>query len=262
MVMNRRQENALSEAFAICVFPNGRLSKTNYKKDAKVRDVSASTQKNVTGMIRRPARLGDEVYNAIYASLMSLKIPPGGRISIDSLAREMGVSQTPVREALSRLEAQGLVMKTHLVGYSAANQLDRKRLDQLYELRLLLEPHAAAMAARNMADPAIENLEHLAREMASINADDPRAAYSTFAQLDSDFHDMIAQGSGNELIQEALARLHIHVHLFRLFYHSHAASTAVAEHDEIIRAIRNRDSERARSAMTIHIEKSKARFMD
>jgi DNA-binding GntR family transcriptional regulator len=213
------------------------------------------------GVIARPTRLGDEVYDAIYANLMSLKIPPGGRMSIDSLSRELGVSQTPVREALSRLEAQGLVMKTHLIGYTAANQLDHKRLSQLYELRLLLEPHAAAMAATNMADAAIENLASLAKEMDSINADDPRAAYSTFAQLDSDFHDMIANGSGNELIQDALARLHVHVHLFRLFFHSHAASTAVAEHSEIIDALRRRDAQGAHAAMTTHIKNSQERFM-
>lgn len=211
--------------------------------------------------IARPVRLGDEVYDAIYANLMSLKIPPGGRMAIDSLSRELGVSQTPVREALSRLEAQGLVVKTHLIGYTAANQLDQNRLNQLYELRLLLEPHAAAVAAKKMDSAAIDNLARLAEDMDNINADDAQAAYSTFAQLDSEFHDLIAQGSGNELIQDTLARLHIHVHLFRLFYHSHAASTAVAEHSEIIDALRKKDADRARGSMKAHIEASKARFM-
>ncbi|MDB5623176.1 MAG: GntR family transcriptional regulator [Devosia sp.] len=103
------------------------------------------------GLIKRPTRLGEEVYNAIYGQLMSRQIAPGGRISVDRLVRELGVSQTPIREALSRLEAQGLEVKTHLVGYSAAEQLDRRRLEQLYELRLLLEPFAAARAARNMS---------------------------------------------------------------------------------------------------------------
>ena len=82
------------------------------------------------------AKLGDEVYNAIYSQLMSHAIAPGGRISVDYLVRELGVSQTPIREALSRLEAQGLVVKTHLIGYSAASQMDKSRLEQLYELLL------------------------------------------------------------------------------------------------------------------------------
>ena len=67
-------------------------------------------QQDRPGLVKRPARLGDEVYNAIYAQLLSHKIAPGSRISIDNLVREMGVSQTPIREALSRLVAQGLVV--------------------------------------------------------------------------------------------------------------------------------------------------------
>jgi len=211
--------------------------------------------------IKRPPRLGEEVYNAIYAQLMSLKIPPGGRISVDNLVRELGVSQTPIREALSRLEAQGLVLKTHLVGYSAASQMDRRRFEQLYELRMLLEPYAAAQAAQHMSDAAIANLKRLAGEMEPTGKEDPRSAYSRFAQRDSEFHDLIAQGAGNELVQDSLARLHIHVHLFRLFYHSLATSEASIEHGEIINAIDARNAVAAEKAMRVHIEKSKARFI-
>src|ERR1700752_1507782 len=164
-----------------------------------------------SSFVRRPPRLGDEVYNAIYAQLMSLKIPPGGRLSVDSLVRELGVSQTPIREALSRLEAQGLVVKTHLIGYSAASQMDKTRLQQLYELRLLLEPFAAARAAVNMDEKAISALEAIDREMKTSRDEDARLAYGQFAQNDSAFHDQIALGSGNALIHETLARLHTHV---------------------------------------------------
>lgn len=221
------------------------------------------TTKTETGnwMVRRPHRLGDEVYNAIYAQLMSLKIPPGGRISVDSLVRELGVSQTPIREALSRLEALGLVVKTHLIGYSAASQMDRDQLQQLYELRTLVEPFAAARAAVNMSTDAIEALEQIDREMRVKQDDDPRVAYGRFAQSDSAFHEAIAIGSGNRLIYETLARLHTHVHLFRLFFHARATSDANDEHARIISAIKERDATEAESAMRDHIERSRKRFM-
>jgi DNA-binding GntR family transcriptional regulator len=212
-------------------------------------------------LLRRPARLGDEVYNAIYAQLMSHKIAPGGRISVDNMVRELGVSQTPIREALSRLEAQGLVVKTHLIGYSAASQMDRSRLDQLYELRMLLEPFAAARAAEKISDEAIESLRRLALEMQTDESDDPRVAYGQFARLDSEFHDLIALGSGNELVQETLSNLHTHVHLFRLFYHSRATADAIDEHARIIDALINHDPKAAEEAMRHHIERSKARFV-
>ena len=82
---------------------------------------------------------------------MALEIAPGARILIDALARELDVSQTPVREALSRLEREGLVRKAHLIGYSAAPQLSRKRFDDLFGFRLLLEPEGARLAARGRA---------------------------------------------------------------------------------------------------------------
>lgn len=212
--------------------------------------------------IRRPSRLGDEVYDAIYSQLMTLEIPPGGRISVDALVRELGVSQTPIREALSRLEAQGLVSKTHLIGYAATNQIDRDKLGQLYDLRLLLEPFAAAQAALRMDDTARAELDLLAQQMRNSSPDGSRTAYSEFAQKDAAFHDKIAQGSGNELVRDALARLYVHVHLFRLYYHTRTTSTAVHEHDLIIEAIKSRDAAAAEAAMREHVLKSRDRFLN
>src|SRR5262245_65960577 len=85
--------------------------------------------------IKRSQGFVDEVYELIRADIMSLRIPPDTRISIDSLARQLGVSQTPIREALSRLEATGLVTTQHFVGYCSAPQLIRRQLDELSELR-------------------------------------------------------------------------------------------------------------------------------
>ncbi|WEK03404.1 MAG: GntR family transcriptional regulator [Candidatus Devosia phytovorans] len=209
--------------------------------------------------LKRPTRLGDEVYNAIYAQLMTRQIAPGGRISVDRLVRTLGVSQTPIREALSRLEAQGLVVKAHLIGYSAANQMDSARLDQLYELRLLLEPFAAGRAASLLTDDGRANLIRLAAEMQA--GDTGPEAYGRFARLDSEFHDVIAHASGNELVQETLASLHTHVHLFRLFYHARVTSDAIAEHENIIAALVARDAPAAEDAMRAHIQRSRDRFM-
>lgn len=218
-------------------------------------------QPEKSGLVRRPARLGDEVYNAIYAQLMSHKIAPGSRISIDNLVREMGVSQTPIREALSRLEAQGLVAKTHLIGYSAATQMDVGRLRQLYDLRLLLEPYAAEHAALNITDEGIAQLKAIDESMRSVPNPGLRASYGEFAQIDGHFHDLIAAYSGNELIQDTLSRLHTHVHLFRLFYHATATTDANTEHEDIIAAISRRDGKAASAAMYFHIEQSRGRFL-
>lgn len=210
--------------------------------------------------IRRPSRLGDEVYEAIYAQLMSLDIPPGAKLSIGRLARDLGVSQTPVREALSRLEAKGLVVSTHLVGYSAASQIDSESLGQLYEMRLLLEPYAAREAAHRMSDELLAQLRDLDAQMQAARTD-ARGSYSQFASLDGQFHDLVAQGGGNDLVRDAMARLHAHAHLFRLFYLASATSEANEEHARIVDAIVRRNPEAAETAMHDHICKSRERFM-
>src|SRR5690349_8077250 len=112
--------------------------------------------------IARPPGLAEEVYRRIRADIMSLKLPPDTRVSVDSLARELGVSQTPIREALSMLEAHGLVTKQRFVGYCTAPTLNRKQFEELFEIRLLVEPYAARRAAEKMTDKALIELSGLA----------------------------------------------------------------------------------------------------
>src|SRR5690348_10241166 len=109
-------------------------------------------------VIQRSKGLADDVYGAIFNKLMGLEIAPGARISVDGLVRQLGVSHTPIREALGRLEGEGLVVKTHLFGYSAAPQITRRRFDELYELRLLLEPDAARRAAHRIDEERMRKL--------------------------------------------------------------------------------------------------------
>ena len=119
--------------------------------------------------IQRPKGLADDVYGAIFNKLMSLEIAPGSRITVDGLVRELEVSHTPIREALGRLEGEGLVVKTHLVGYSATPQITRRHFDELYQLRLLLEPDAARQAARRIDEGNMRKLTDTAEQMRKLD---------------------------------------------------------------------------------------------
>ena len=90
----------------------------------------------------------ESVFQSLMALLMDHRLEPGTKLSIDGLARELDVSQTPVREALARCESEGLVVRRPNAGYLVAPLLDRAGLDDLYDIRLLLEPAAADRAAR------------------------------------------------------------------------------------------------------------------
>ena len=214
----------------------------------------------VAGLLRRPARLGDAVYAAIFERIMASEVAPGERISVDALARQLGVSQTPIRDALARLEGEGLVRKTPLVGYSATPCLAPDELADLFEMRLQLEPLAARKSALAMSDAVIADLDALCAEMAELAGREGAAAYAQFAQLDMAFHDQIAVSAGNGLIAEALGRLHSHVHLFRLSAAASVPSAANAEHQGLVAAIRARDADGAEAAMRMHLEQSRLRF--
>lgn len=212
--------------------------------------------------IRRPLSLASEVYETIFSQLMALKIAPGARITVDNLSRELGVSHTPIREALGRMEGEGLVVKTHLMGYSAAPQITAKQFGDLYELRLLLEPDAARRAVNNLSAETLKDLTRAASVMGGGGKkDEERARYSQFAREDAVFHDMILQVAGNELVRSTLSHQHVHFHIFRLLFHSRVTEEALSEHEAIITAFENRDPDGAEKAMRNHIERSRDRLL-
>ncbi|WP_421914292.1 GntR family transcriptional regulator [Mesorhizobium sp.] len=213
------------------------------------------------GRIQRSNSLVEDVYEAIFAQLMALKIAPGSRITVDTLVKELDVSHTPIREALGRLEGEGLVLKTHLIGYRAAPQITRRRFDELYEMRLLLEPHAAAKAAAAMDEVKLNTLLEAAGVMSRREGKDDRLRYSNFARQDAIFHDKIMEFSQNELIRQTLSHQHSHFHIFRLMYHARVTEEALDEHEAILAAFGSADPEAARKAMRIHIEHSRDRLL-
>lgn len=225
-------------------------------------DLAARQGQSVaTGRIQRSNSLVEDVYEAIFAQLMSLRIAPGSRITVDSLVKEFDVSHTPIREALGRLEGEGLVLKTHLIGYRAAPQITRRRFDELYELRLLLEPYAASKAAASLDEAKLVVLREAAGVMARREAKDERLRYSDFARQDAIFHDKIMELADNELIRETLTYQHTHFHIFRLMYHSRVTEEALDEHEAILAAFAKADPSAAESAMRIHIENSRDRLL-
>lgn len=225
------------------------------------RAIPAAVNAGSRGRIKRASGLVEDVYSRIREDIMSLQIPPNSRISVDSMVRELGVSQTPIREALSMLEAHGLVTKQRFIGYCTAPTLNRKQFEDLFEIRLLIEPYAARRAAERMSDKALIDLCGLALEMNPDQATRSRALYDQFADQDAQFHEQIARGSGNDLIADSLSRLHIHLHIFRLRFHREVTNEAFAEHTQVTKALQQRNPAQAEAAMRAHIEKSYQRLV-
>ncbi|MFC5262444.1 GntR family transcriptional regulator [Kribbella qitaiheensis] len=203
----------------------------------------------------RRQMLADDVYEAIKTMLMDHVVRPGARISIDGLAREFQVSSTPVREALARLESEGLADKEPLKGYRATPLLSREEFDDLYRFRLLLEPWAARRAAELIDD---EGRERLSAELST--AVEPTsvdyAGYKSLTAHDNRFHSLIAGLSGSEQVRLAFQRTHCHLHIFRLHFDRDIGPEVLVEHRQIVEAITSGTPTTAEAAMTQHIENS------
>jgi DNA-binding GntR family transcriptional regulator len=201
----------------------------------------------------RRSVLADDVYEAVKALVMDHAIAPGARVSIDGLARDLQVSPTPVREALARLESDGLVTKEPLRGYRTTALLTREEFEDLYQLRLLLEPWAAAQAARRAA-PA--DVERLRAEVDSLHFDASAESYEDYRALaahDARFHVLVAELSGSRQVRQAFERTHCHLHLFRLHFTRGVGSRALDEHRAVTDAIAAGDAAAAEEAMRAHL---------
>ncbi|HVK24545.1 MAG TPA: GntR family transcriptional regulator [Actinokineospora sp.] len=204
--------------------------------------------------------LTDTVYDVIHHRLVDHDIEPGSKLNINGLAVELDVSPTPVREALARLEADGLVIKRSLAGYTAAPLLTGSNFDDLFEMRLLLEPAAASRAAtRATADDLTVLDEHLAAMRGASDTGEP--TMRVFLQHDALFHARVAAASGNLLMVDTLRRMHAHAHLYRLFFREGIAEATCHEHQRIIDALRDSDPDTAAAAMRSHLRRAKDRLI-
>ena len=206
--------------------------------------------------------LTDEIYDLIKSQLMDHIILPGSRISIDGLARELGVSHTPIREAMARLEADELVIRKPLTGYSATSVLTWQAFTDLYDFRVLLEPHAIVNATNSLS-VAGETL--LKDELATCMSSPTGKSYSSYRAIsehDARFHQLILHLSGNSIMEAAFRKTHCHLHLFRLSsISSDGRNLALKEHAEIVKAMISRDANLAKAVMSDHLEKSRARML-
>ncbi len=213
----------------------------------------------------RPLRrltLTEDVYEAVKSLIMDHRIAPGERVTIDALARQLEVSPTPVREALARLESDGLVRKRAMAGYSTTPLLTRVEFEELFEMRLLLECPAAGRAAERGLDA--EELAGLAAdaELPDRLAGDGYAGYRAFTAQDALFHERIAMASGNSLLHAAIVRLHAHLHLHRLHFPAAHLGTSGAERRVIVATIAAGDADGAAQAMRAHLEAARDRHRD
>jgi DNA-binding GntR family transcriptional regulator len=174
----------------------------------------------------------DAAYETLRARILHHEIRPGEHVKIDQVARDLHISQTPVREALVRLEADGLLAKERFRGYTATPLLSHEGFAQLFSFRRLLEPWSAETAAqKNSADLHVlsREMEDVERHVRLSDAAAPDRLYGLLAEHDVRFHALVAEMSGNRHAIESYDAMHCHMHLYRLYLSARAVVSAEGE---------------------------------
>jgi len=199
--------------------------------------------------------IADSVYDALLAQLFDNSLQADAALNIDQISREFDVSQTPVREALARLEATGLVIRTALKGYRVAPKLTPQEVDDLMDARSVVETALTERAARRVDPDFLTALSTSIEKLSSAPTGPGFAEYHAYWEADERFHDLIAHQAGNSFLYRAFHALGGQAQRFRLFGNLGVsdAGSAVTEHTVVLDALTRGDVEAAAAAMTAHI---------
>ena len=211
----------------------------------------ADTKFNINTNEYLPLR--DVVFNTLRDAILTGKLVPGERLMENQLADKLGVSRTPVREALRMLELENLV---ELVPRKGAQVLDmsEKDITNILEVRSALEGLATSVACKKMSKEDLQQLKNLEVDFEKAVADND---VERFVDIDEDFHDLIFSATENDKLINIFRNLRIQLYRYRMAQAKNndtSMSTIVAHHRSIIRAIENHDAEEGASIAQGHIK--------
>ncbi len=202
----------------------------------------------------RPLR--EIVYEELKMQILTGAIVPGTRMMEVELAQEMGVSRTPIREAIRKLEKEGLVTIEPRRG-AYASQISTSDMVEILEVRQNMEGLAAFFAASRMQP---EKMEELKESSANYNEAVASGDIESMIKYDTKFHRIIVESCNNKILLQMIEQLQELVLRFRYIYYDNfkRAEKMPEEHAMIMDAIANKDAEAARQAADVHIDRLKA----
>lgn len=214
--------------------------------------------------------LRDTAYRHIQNKLLAGTLSAGSRIAEQSMAEELGVSRTPVREAIKQLEQEGFL--TSIPRYGTTVRMPRtEEIVELYELRLALETYCAAKAARTATPVVLDQLSMLVANIKKVgeelNEKDLKVCtkdmYEKYLALDMAFHLVIVSNAKNTKIDNIMQDFRVFTGIFCSRRNDECGvesiEVAYKAHDRILNAIQQQDSNAAREATAEHIELSRDR---
>jgi DNA-binding GntR family transcriptional regulator len=206
--------------------------------------------------------LADKAYQKLLRRILSGKIAEGERIVIDRMAKEFAISLIPVREALARLNAQGMVEYVANKGYQVISAPSKKDYDQLFAARLSMEYGAMHIGFANVDDKFVNKLEDINNKLKAIDDEDPSDVFDQFVKLNDAFHVAIVSLGSSQPLNDAYEKLGCGPQIGRRMYYKGVPdlSNNIAEHDAIINALKERDQSATLAALDNHNHSGLTRF--
>ena len=196
--------------------------------------------------------LRELVLDAIRTAIMNGVLQPRERLMEIQLAEELGVSRTPIRKALRKLELEGFIVMVPRKGAYVAD-LSFKDIADVFEIRAALEGLAAGLAAERITEEELETMERLiVGKQEAINSGD----IDKLVEVDTKFHELLYQSSRNDRLATIISNLREQIQRFRLTSLSFPGRNkeSLREHKQLLEAIQARDSQLARQLAQEHIE--------
>lgn len=204
--------------------------------------------------------LRDLVFHTLRRAIMQGNLKPGERLMEIKLANRMGVSRTPIREAIRMLELEGLVVMIPRKGAQVA-KITEKDLRDVLEVRMGLEMMAVNFAATRITDEQVAALFQASRQFERAVKDDN---LTEIAEADVHFHDVVYEATGNARLVQILNNLREQMYRYRIEYlkGSEIRQSLVKEHDSLCEKLKMRDVEGAREIMESHIRRQEESILE
>ncbi|MEE1442147.1 MAG: GntR family transcriptional regulator [Blautia sp.] len=196
--------------------------------------------------------LRDVVFNTLRRAILKGELKPGERLMEIALADKLGVSRTPIREAIRKLELEGLVVMAPRKGAKVASITERD-LNDVLEVRKGMEVLAISLACKRITGEELEKLEIIERDFQRLIES---GNLTELAEMDVKFHDTIYQATNNQRLVQLLNNLREQMYRYRMEYLKDIAvrRTLAEEHKAICQALRERNQQQAEKYVSIHID--------
>ena len=196
--------------------------------------------------------LRDVVFNTLRKAILTGELKPGERLMEIHLANQLGVSRTPIREAIRKLELEGLVIMIPRRGAEVA-QITEKSLKDVLEVRRALDALCAELACDRITQ---EETERLKKACEKFEKETATGDVTTMAEADVELHDIIVAATGNQRLVQLINNLSEQMYRYRFEYikDENQHNRLVEEHRMIYESIVNRDKEAAARAARVHID--------